>query len=181
MDRAEPRNALVEQKAITSRKSTCAQAFDERNKKPKPDHIYVIEQRAEIQYLVDFHSTRVELREFPSDPFSKHREVFTIFKLLFLDKEPVTKLVLCSKCRKLLVRYRPSGTNLIRHYQRHMKNEKEEKHQVEKHSSKWRLDQLRKGRRGNIHKMRGSKHNSNSDGRSVIEEHHFNGNVHRIS
>ena len=48
LDRHEPRHALVEQKAITSRKSNCAKAFNDPNKKPKPDHKYVIEQRAEI-------------------------------------------------------------------------------------------------------------------------------------
>ena len=58
--------------------------------------------------------------------------LLTNYQLIMLDKEPVTKLVLCSKCRKVLERYRPSGTNLIRHYQRHMKNEKEEKRKAGK-------------------------------------------------
>ena len=146
LDRDEPRKVLHKKKAIPSSKAMLANGSDEPNKKQKPDHNFLIEQRAEIQYLVDFHSSRVELLEFPSDPFSKRREVFTMFKLIVLDKEPVTKVVLCSKCRKLLVRYRPSGTNLIRHYQRHMKNQEEEKEKVKKQSSKWRVDEFRKGK-----------------------------------
>ena len=132
LDRHETRKTPSEKKPITSSKSRWAKYFEETNKKAKPDHNSLIDQRAEIQNLVDFNSSRVEFREFPSDPFSKHREVVRSFQLIVLDMEPVTKLVLCSNCRKLLVRYRPSGTNLIRHYQRHMKKEKEEKRKAEK-------------------------------------------------
>ena len=180
LDTAEARDALVEKKGIPSRKSRCGKGFDEPKTKPKPDHNFVINQRAEIQYLVDFHSSRVEFSEFPCDPFSKHLDVFSIFRLIVLDKEPVTKLVLCSRCRKLLVRYRPSGTNLIRHFQRHMKDE-EEKHQAQKNLSKWRVDEFRKRSGQNFHKVRATKDKSESAGRIVTEEKHSVGNVQSIS
>ena len=79
-----------------------------------------------------------------------------------LDKEPVTRLVLCSKCRKLLVRYRPSGTNLIGHYQRHMRIEKEEeKQQAQRESSKRMIAESRKQKIHNFPKVIASKDQSN--------------------
>ena len=124
MNLVELEDALFDKKGRISTQSTLDKDFEVGKKIRKPDHNFLIEQRSEIQYLVDFHSSRVELREFPTDPFSRHQEVFRSFRLILLDKEPVTKLVLCTKCRKILVRYRPSGTNLIRHAQRHIKLEK---------------------------------------------------------
>ena len=108
---------------VDKNKSTIRKSFDNIKKRIKTDHNVMLDSKAEIQSLIDFHSPRIELREFPQDPFSKSRAMSKIFQLIILDKEPVPKLVLCSRCRKLLVRYRPSGTNLIRHYHRHMKSE----------------------------------------------------------
>ena len=90
-------------------------------------HKALIVQKAEIQHLIDFKRTRIELQPFPYATFSKHREKMEIYQLVSLDGEPLTKLVLCTKCRKLLVRYMPSATNLIRHFDRHEKIEEAER------------------------------------------------------
>jgi len=162
VDQDEHKCALVVKNGITPRKSTLAKSFNESKKRRNPKHNSLLDQRAEIQYLLDFHSCRIHLREFPSDPFSKHREVFANYQLIMLEKEPVTKLVLCSKCRKVLVRYRPSGTNLVRHYQRHMKIEEEEKQQAQRHSSKRMIGEFRKQKINNFPKVIASKDKSNS-------------------
>jgi len=161
VDQDEHEGALVDKNCITSKKSILTKGFNGSKKTRNPKHNSLLDQRAEIQYLVDFHSSRIQIREFPSDPFSKHREVFTNYQLIMLDKEPVTKLVLCSKCRKVLVRYRPSGTNLIRHYQRHMKIE-EEKQQAQRQSSKRMNAEFRKHKIHNFPKVIASKDKSNS-------------------
>ena len=85
----------------------------------KPDHKSLLDQRTEIQYLVDFKSKRIVGQPFPYATFSKHREKMLIYQLISLDGEPLPKLVLCTKCRRLLVLYRGSSTNLIRHFVRH--------------------------------------------------------------
>ena len=89
----------------------------------KPDHKSLLDQRSEIQILVDFKSKRIVGQPFPYPTFSKHREKMLIYQLISLDGEPLPKLVLCTKCRRLLVLYRASSTNLIRHFVRHEKLE----------------------------------------------------------
>ena len=89
----------------------------------KPNHKSLLDQRREIQYLVDFKSKRIVGQPFPYPTFSKHREKMLIYQLISIDGEPLPKLVLCTKCRRLLVLYRASSTNLIRHFVRHEKLE----------------------------------------------------------
>ena len=175
--RVEDALTLIGKKEISARTSNFLKSIDGRKKKRKPDHNFLLDQRSEIQYLVDFNSTRIELHEFPLDPFSKHPEVIPIFKLIILDKEPVTKLVLCSKCRKLLVRYRPSGTNLIRHYQRHKKIEEEEKHQGHRQSSKRKIDEFRKRREQNLPKVSARKEFFQPQARHAMKETSSDRNV----
>ena len=129
----------------------------------------MLDLKAEIQSLIDFQSTRIELREFPQDPFSNSRAMYKIFQLIILDKEPVPTLVLCLKCRKLLVRYRPSGTNLIRHYHRHMISE-EENNQDLAQSGNTTLDEYRRKRAENFPKLRMIKDKPDSDPRNQRNE-----------
>ena len=107
----------------SSRSNIAKCTIAHKRKTNKPDHKSLLDQRSEIQYLIDFKNTRIELQPFPYATFSKHREKMEIYKLITLDGEPITKLVLCTKCRKLLVRYKPSATNLVRHFERHEKKE----------------------------------------------------------
>jgi len=158
-------NLTVDKNKLKDNKSTFGKSFDNIKKRIKTDHNVLLDLKAEIQSLIDFHSPRIEFREFPQDPFSKSRAMSKIFQLIILDKEPVPKLVLCSKCRKILVRYRPSGTNLIRHYHRHMKSPKQS-HQDPRQSGKTKKDEYREKRAENFPKLRSSNLKPKSDPRN---------------
>ncbi len=168
-------NLTVDKNKLKDNKSTFRKGFANIKKRIKTDHNVLLDSKAEIQSLIDFNSPRIEQREFPQDPFSKSRAMSKIFQLIILDKEPVPKLVLCSKCRKLLVRYRPSGTNLIRHYHRHMKSE-EQNHQDPGQSGITNIDEYRKKRAENFPKLRSTKEKPDSDPRNQRRELPSGGN-----
>ena len=163
------RNEISDKYTLKNNKSTFRRSLDNPSKMIKTDHKSVLESKGEIQSLIDFNSARIELRKFPKDPFSKSREMYKYFRLIILDKEPVATLVLCYKCRKLLVRYRPSGTNLIRHYQRHM-NSEEEKDRETRQSGNTIQDDYRKKRAAKFPKFRTSKDNPDSEPRKQRNE-----------
>ena len=121
---------------IISKMSTIGRSSYTSKKRRVQDHKPLLEQRREIQTLLDYQSTRIEVHEYPSQPFSKHPEIANIYQLIILDKKPIDNLIICKQCRKILVRYRPSSTNLIRHFQRHIKFEEEEKVEARREACK---------------------------------------------
>ncbi|KAF0138555.1 MAG: hypothetical protein FD122_3767 [Stygiobacter sp.] len=112
------------QRSSSSSTSTCSKSKIERKmKSSKRESKPHLDQKSKLQYLIDFKCPRIDVQEIPYDPLSKHSEKIQIFQLITLDGQPVKSLVLCSKCNRLLVRYKPSATNLIRHFERHKKRD----------------------------------------------------------
>ena len=112
------------QRSSSSSTSTCSKSKIERKiKSSKRESKPHLDQKSKLQYLIDFKCPRIDVQEIPYDPLSKHGEKIQLFQLVSLDGQPIKNLVLCSKCKRLLVRYKPSATNLIRHFERHKKRD----------------------------------------------------------
>ena len=75
----------------TSSSSNCEKGrIPHKRQTYKPDHKSLLDQRSEIQYLVNFKSKRIVCQPFPYAIFSKHREKMLIYQLISLDGEALT-------------------------------------------------------------------------------------------
>ena len=77
--------------------------------------------RAKIQELVDFASSRLAFHEMHLSPFTINHFVSEHFNLISMDGAPLTNMALCKDCKTVLVRFRNGTTNLKVHQQHHLK------------------------------------------------------------
>ncbi len=80
-----------------------------------------IKKSSEIQTAVYFQSPHITFHEFPNSPFSISPPLMNYFKLISYNGEPITDLIVCTKCQKVFIISCICASNNYRHAERHMK------------------------------------------------------------